>query len=152
MSSLILTIFSLAVIFTIGCALVVDKRFLRVERFLFSLIFASTIFTSLAPYFKGESMPSLVPEGTVEGERVFDTVMTEAMERGLCEALIEEFSLKTEDFSLTLSKVDTKTHLPTRADVVLRNKGIFTDVRAMEAYLKEKGGFSDVSVSVQLGA
>lgn len=151
MSKLIFTIFSLSVIFSVGCALVSDKRFLRVERFLFSLIFASTIFTSLATLFQEGEAPELVPEVTYENEGIFDAVVLEALERGLREALIQEFSLREEDFHLTLEEVDEKTHLPTSVVVVLKNKGILSDVRTMEEYLKEKGGFSNVRVSIHLG-
>lgn len=150
MSQLVFTIFTLSVIFTVACALVSDRRFWRVERFLFSVIFSAVIFTSLASLLSEEKFPLLSPEVESEGTPLFDEVILSSLKRGLEEALMEEFSLRAEDFTLTLSMVDASTHLPTEATVVLQNKGIFQDTRRMEAYLKEKGGFFNVRVSIRL--
>ena len=151
MSGFVTSIFSLFLIFTIACALVSDRRFHRVERYLFSLIFASVLFTSLVGWLGGNPCPELVlPEGVEDGEHTFDEVMTEAMKTGVTQALCSEFSLSPEDFVLTLSDVDKSTHLPNLVTVVLQGKGIFQDTRRIEDYLKQKGGFRDVRVSIRL--
>ena len=151
MSVFVITVFSLSVIFTIACALVSDSRFLRVERFLFSLIFASVLFSFFATFFREGEFPEAIPNiGGEGGENTFDTVMAEAVRTGLQEALKSEFSLSEEDFELTVSEVDGSTHLPSAVTVILKNKGVFSDTRRMEEYLREKGGFTDVRISVHL--
>ena len=152
MSVFLLTIFTLSVIFTVACALVSDKRFLRVERFLFSVMFSAVIFSSLASLLNGDGFLSLLPEENTAEEHLFDEVILSSLARGLEEALIEEFSLRREDFTLTLSDIDESTHLPRAVVVTLENKGIFQDTRRMEEYLKEKGGFRYVRVNLRLGA
>ena len=151
MSQFSYTVFSLAVMFVIALALVSDKRFLRVEKMLFSLIFASVIFSSVSSLLRDGNLPDYsLPDGVVEENHAFDELMVDAVRRGVCEALKTEFSLSEEDFELTLSMVDEKTHLPGCVVVVLKNKGVFADTRGIEEYLKERGGFSDVRVNIRL--
>ena len=150
MSEFLVTVFGLSVIFALACALVSDKRFLRVERFLFSVIFSTVIFTSLAGLLKTENIPMPFPDGTAEESHLFDEVILSSLKRGMEEALREEFSLGEEDFEMTLSEVDEQTHLPRTIVVVLKKRGIFSDIGEMEEYLKEKGGFQNVRVSVRL--
>lgn len=151
MSTIIYKIFSLSVIFAIACVLIPDNRFARVCRFLFSLIFASVIFSAIASCFTGQTPDFPTPDVEM-GENAFDEVVREAMKEGWEEGLMQEFSLSADDFTLTLSEVDPTSHLPTFASVILRGRGVFTDTRQMEEYLKEKGGFANVRVSIHLGA
>ena len=147
------TVFSLAVIFTIALALVSDRRFLRVEKFLFSLMFTSVFISSLISLWHSGEVPDFSSmEGVVDEDKSFDALMADAVRRGLIESLKEEFSLSEEDFILTVSQVDEKTHYPSSVAIELQGKGIFCDTREMEKYLKEKGGFQDVRVRVRLGS
>ncbi len=153
MSSFVSTFFALASIFTIACALVSDKRFLRVERFLFSLIFTSVMFFSLSSSLQNGKLPDFsLPEGSNAHEHAFDEIIADTVKAGLAQAICSEFSLSAEDFTLTVFDLEEKTHLPRAVAVVLQNKGVFQDTRRMEEYLKEKGGFRDVRVSIRLGS
>ena len=147
------TVFSLAVIFTIALALVSDRRFLRVEKFLFSLMFTSVFISSLISLWHSGEVPDFSSmEGVVDEDKSFDALMADAVKRGLIESLKEEFSLSEEDFILTVSQVDETTHYPSSVAIELQGKGIFCDTKEMEKYLKEKGGFQDVRVRVRLGS
>ena len=153
MSSFSNIVFSLALIFTIALSLISDRRFMRVEKFLFSLMFTSVMISSLFSLWHGGELPDFSWEdGVVEKENTFDILMADAVRRGLVESIKKEYSLSEEDFTLTVSQVDEKTHYPTSVAVELRGKGIFCDTREMEEYLKEKGGFKDVRVRVRLGS
>ena len=93
-----------------------------------------------------------LPDGAVGEESTFDEMMAQAVQRGTEEALRSAFSLAEDELILTVSEVDTKTHLPTSVSVVLYGRGTLKDTRAMEQYLKEKGGFRNVNISIHLGA
>ena len=153
MSGFAISLFSLAVLFSVACALIYDRRFVRVERFLFSVIFTSVLFSSLfSALTDGPLSQPTLPDGAVGEESTFDEMMAQAVQRGTEEALRSAFSLAEDELILTVSEVDTKSHLPTSVSVVLYGRGTLKDTRAMEQYLKEKGGFRNVNISIHLGA
>ncbi len=147
MKQLIYNVFSLCTIFALGGALVSDKRFLRVIRLLFSLIFASVIFVSLGNMLMGDmtlDFPSF--EGELPDEGLFDDIIKEASREGLVLALCEEFSLAREDISLVLNEKTEEEHTY-GVSLVLSGKGVFADTRAIEEYLIE-GGYRDVRITL----
>ena len=150
MKDLIYNVFSLSCLFSVACALITDKRFERVLRLSFSVIFSSVIFLSVAQMLSG-GVP--IPEYTAPDVSAqpspFEEVLREASREGLVRSLCSEFSINEEDIEIVLGELQTGEMFPHEVTVTLKGKAALADYRAIEEFLYE-GGYRSVRIKLSL--